>query len=103
LLVYWGNILMLGVVLYISWFYARCAGLLTEGTTPAVDKAVRRRIVVAQTLYAAGAALCVINTWISIGAIIAVQLNYAIAPTFRAHRGRTPDSTPEITSTAGEP
>jgi hypothetical protein len=40
----------------------------------------RRRIVLAQTLYAVGAALCVINTYWSIGFIVLVQLNYAFAP-----------------------
>ena len=84
LLVYWANILLLGAVLYASWFYARCAGLLKESTEPEVDKAVRRRIVVAQALYAGGAALCFIDTWVSIAVIFAVQLNYAVAPTFRA-------------------
>jgi hypothetical protein len=36
--------------------------------------------VIAQSLYAGGAALCVINTWVSIGVIVLVQLNYAMAP-----------------------
>jgi hypothetical protein len=36
--------------------------------------------VIAQSLYAVGAALCVINTWVSIAAIVLVQLNYALAP-----------------------
>jgi uncharacterized membrane protein len=87
LLLYWANILLLGVALYASWFYARCAGLLKDGTPPDVDKAMRRRILIAQALYAAGAALCVVNTWVSIAVIITVQLNYAIAPSFRA-RGK---------------
>jgi hypothetical protein len=43
---------------------------------------VTRRIVVAQSLYALGAALCVINTYYSIAAIVLVQINYAIAPRF---------------------
>lgn len=84
LLVYWGNIALLGVVLYASWVYAGCAGLVKEGTPPEVDRAVRRRIVIAQALYAGGAALCAINTWVSIAVIIVVQLNFAIAPSFRA-------------------
>jgi hypothetical protein len=29
---------------------------------------------------ASGAALCAINNWVSIGAIVLVQLNYALAP-----------------------
>jgi hypothetical protein len=60
--------------------------LLKKDMPEAVEKAVRRRIVIAQVLYACGAALCVVNTWVSIAAIIAVQLNYAIAPTFRARQ-----------------
>jgi len=39
-----------------------------------------RRIVIAQALYAFGALLCVINTYVRIAFIILVQLNYAIAP-----------------------
>jgi len=59
LLIYWGNILALGATLYVSWV---CA--------------------IAQALYACGAALCVINTYFSIAAIVLVQLNYAVAPRF---------------------
>ena len=48
--------------------------------TPHLLAAMRRRIVLAQTLYALGAALCVISPYWSIGFIVLVQLNYAIAP-----------------------
>ena len=88
LLLYWGNIVLLGVTLYASWFYARCAGLLRADTAPEVYPAVRRRIVIAQALYASGAALCFVNTWISIAVFIAVQLYFAIAPAYRAKAGR---------------
>lgn len=44
--------------------------------------AIRRRIVIARSLYAAGAALSVIDTWWSIAFIFLVQINYAIAPPF---------------------
>jgi hypothetical protein len=47
---------------------------------PAVAAAVQRRIVIAQALYAFGALLCLVNTYVSIGFIVLVQLNYAIAP-----------------------
>jgi hypothetical protein len=36
--------------------------------------------VIAQALYATGAALCFIDTYWSIAFIVLVQLNYAIAP-----------------------
>ena len=49
---------------------------------PHVSDAIRRRIVIAQSLYAFGALLCVINPYWSIGFIVLVQLNYVIAPRF---------------------
>jgi len=80
LLIYWTNVLLSGVVLYLGWLYAERAGLVKGGTPPDVGRAIKRRIVVAQTLYAVGAALCVVDTYWSIGFIVLVQLNYAIAP-----------------------
>jgi uncharacterized membrane protein len=80
LLIYWANILVPGAILYAAWVYARRAGLLKEGTGPEVDHAIRRRIVVAQGLYAFGAALCVIDTGWSIAWIVLVQLNFATGP-----------------------
>jgi hypothetical protein len=47
-----------------------------------IHPAVVRRIVIAQSLYAAGAALCFLNTYYSIAAIVLVQVNNAIAPRF---------------------
>src|ERR1700729_2808799 len=82
LLVYWFNILLLGVALYWSWSYATRASLLAEGVPAEIHPAVVCRIVIAQSLYAAGAALCFLNTYYSIAAIVLVQVNYAIAPRF---------------------
>jgi uncharacterized membrane protein len=83
IIVYWANIFVLGSVLYGSWRSAICGGFVKEGTPPEVDKAVRGRIITAQMLYAVGALLCLVNTYWSIGFIVLVQLNYAIAPSFR--------------------
>jgi uncharacterized membrane protein len=80
LIAYWANILLLGVVLYISWRYAEHAGLLQENVTYEQRCALERRIVVAQGLYALGACLCLINTYVSIVFIVLVQLNFALAP-----------------------
>ena len=82
LLAYWFNIFLLGTALYWSWSYATRAQLVTEAAPPDIHRAVVRRIVIAQCLYAAGAALCFINTYWSIAAIVLVQVNYAIAPRF---------------------
>jgi len=82
LLVYWANILLLGIALYASWRYARHAGLV-ENASLELSCAIERRILIAQSLYAFGALLCVFNPYWSIGFIVLVQLNYAIAPRFR--------------------
>jgi uncharacterized membrane protein len=82
LLVYWSNILLLGLTLYWSWTYATRSHLLTDDLPPEIHAAIVRRIVVAQTLYACGAALCFIGTYYAIAAIVLVQVNYAIAPRF---------------------
>ena len=83
LVVYWLNILVIGAIMLASWTYASRNGLMKPDTSPAVATAIRRRIVVAQLLYALGASLCLINTYWSMGFIAAVQLNYAIAPRIR--------------------
>ena len=80
---YWGNIAVLGASLYASWCHARAKNLLRPDIAPGVVRAIERRIVVAQSFYAAGAALCAIHPYWSIGFILAVQLNYAIAPRLR--------------------
>jgi TMEM175 potassium channel family protein len=81
LVIYWLNILWLGGALYISWVCAIGLGLVKQDMAPEVPVAIKRRIVVAQTLYAFGALLCVFSTYWSIAFIVLVQLNYAIAPT----------------------
>lgn len=80
LLIYWANIFFCGSLLYASWAYATRAGLLKPDTGPDVGRLIRRRIVVAQVLYAFGALLCFIDTSWSIAWIVLVQLNFAIAP-----------------------
>lgn len=82
LLVYWFNIFLLGLVLYCSWGYAVRSHFLSDEAPADIHNAVVRRIVIAQSLYAAGAALCFLNTYYSIAAIVLVQVNYAIAPRF---------------------
>ena len=78
---YWLNILLAGILIYLHWHYAYKHNFLSvEGEArKAIDKAIRKRVIVAQTLYLIGALLCFINTYLSIGFIILVQLNYAFA------------------------
>lgn len=77
---YWLNILVPGAMLFWSWSHATHQGLIKQDTPPEIRNSICRRILIAQSLYAAGAALCLIHTWISIAAIVLAQLNYAIAP-----------------------
>jgi uncharacterized membrane protein len=76
---YWLNILVMGVLLYWHWAYAEKKGLLLANEeTAATGHAIKRRIIIAQSLYAAGALLCFISTYVSIAVIVLVQLNYAL-------------------------
>ena len=86
LLVYWGNILLLGLLLLWTWLEAVRAKHVREDTPPEVVAAICRRIVIAQSLYAFGAALCLIDTYWSIAFIVLVQLNYVVAPPWPSRR-----------------
>lgn len=85
---YWLNIFVLGAMLYCSWAYATHEGLTRTDTPEEVRGSICRRIVIAQSLYAAGALLCLVSVWLSIAAIVLVQLNYAIAPLGRMRQRR---------------
>jgi len=83
LLLYWLNILVLGVVIFSSWRCAVTGKLMKEDLPYDVRCAVERRIIVAQALYAFGAALCIIHPYWSIAFIVLIQLNFAFAPRIR--------------------
>ncbi|NLR81609.1 TMEM175 family protein [Chitinophaga eiseniae] len=99
---YWVNIFMLGFILYIHWHCAYGSGLVSakgeQGA--AVSRAMLRRIVHAQLLYAGGALIGIIFPVVSVGFIFLVQLNYATAYTtfiknlFRKGRNNNITTTP---------
>jgi len=76
---YWANILAAGVALYATWSYAERAGLVRDFTAE-MSSAIRRRIVIAQSLYAIGLLVGLVHVEIGIACLLLVQLNYAIAP-----------------------
>ena len=80
LLVYWANIVLLGATLYLTWVCAVRTALVKSDVSAEVIRAIRRRIAVAQSLYALGALLCILSTRWSIVFIVLVQLNYAVGP-----------------------
>jgi uncharacterized membrane protein len=78
--IYWLNLFALGVVLFVSLAYAERAGLMSDDTTPEMRAALRRRIVAYQILYALAALTCLINTYLAIGLLVALQVNSVVAP-----------------------
>lgn len=78
--IYWLNLLVLGLMLFISRRYASRTGLVKADVTAEQWAAGQHRIVEAQSLYAVGALLCLFDTYWSIAAIVLVQLNYSILP-----------------------
>ncbi len=83
---YWLNILIFGALLYASWGYATRAALLKDDISPDVPAAVCRRITIGQFFYALGALLCFFSTYLSIAAIILVQLYYILSPWLPSNR-----------------
>jgi len=83
LLLYWFNILLCGLVIYACWSCAARNRLTRDDLPPGTDRAIRRRIVIAQALYGLGALIGLAHTLAGVVFIIAVQLNYAIAPSYR--------------------
>ena len=80
LVFYWLNILLLGALLYASWTHALKQNLIKPETSEALSSAVKRRIMAAQALYAVAMLVGLWNTYLGIGFIALLQLNYAIAP-----------------------
>ncbi len=83
LLVYWLNLLVLGLLLLACLRYADRAGLLRPDREPGFTESLRRRILVAQALYLVGVVLALWNTYAGIGLIVLLQLNSAVAPRIR--------------------
>jgi uncharacterized membrane protein len=79
-LIYWVNIVLLGACLYATWSYADHAKLIREEAHGEISRAVKRRIIVAQSLYAIGAVAGLVNVTLGITLILLIQLNYAIGP-----------------------
>jgi uncharacterized membrane protein len=79
-LVYWFNIVLLGASLYAAWVCAERANLIREEARGDISRAVKRRIVLAQSLYAIGALAGLINVTLGIALIMLIQVNYAIGP-----------------------
>jgi uncharacterized membrane protein len=80
LVIYWLNILVLGTLILVAAEYAARNGLFNPQNQGTIMRAVRRRVYIAQSLYLFATLLCIIDTRLSIGLIVLLQLNYAVAP-----------------------
>jgi len=76
---YWFNIFLLGAVNTAAVEYAARTGLFSAAKREILLPAIRRRALIAQSLYAIATALSIFDTRISIAAIVLIQLNYALA------------------------
>lgn len=85
---YWLNILLLGVGLECSARYGRKA-LMSDDARQARSRLTtfRRRILLAQALYALAALICLISTQASVFALAIVQLYFIVSPRL-PHPGR---------------
>jgi uncharacterized membrane protein len=78
--IYWLNLMLLGLLLYVSLKYASGAGLMNSDATPEIGRASERRIIVYQLLYAGACLLSVVNTYLAIVVLVLLQLNSVIVP-----------------------
>ena len=81
LVVYWPNLLLLGIALLGGLRYAKRAGLVKEESAP--ELRYERYILIAQALYAFAVVLCLISTYVSLALIILVQGVFGVAPRIR--------------------
>ena len=81
ILLYWVNILFIGIISWLHWEVAAKQSFLNIAGQEKknIIKLFRNRVLTAQILYAFGAALCFINTKLSIIFIIVVQINIAFS------------------------
>ena len=78
-LCYWMVILLMGVTLWYAWHRAVSKRLLADEVPAHFEETYKRRILLAQSLYAAAALLSLKSTMASIVAIFLIQLGYALA------------------------
>ncbi|WAC39720.1 TMEM175 family protein [Pedobacter sp. SL55] len=77
--IYWLNLFLMGLMLYVNWHYAIKNGLVSTADAEEASDGIKTRIIESQTLYFIGALLSFFNTYLAISIIIIIQLNYAFA------------------------
>jgi uncharacterized membrane protein len=77
--IYWLNLLLLGLALAASSSYVARGDFVDDSNLPRLA-IFRRRIIVAQAGYGLAALLCLLNTYVSVIALAAVQLYFIVSP-----------------------
>jgi uncharacterized membrane protein len=78
---YWLNIVVMGLFLFAGLEYAHRAHLFQAASEREAVHLIRGRFWIAQALYASATALSLVfPTWVSIGLIALIQLNFVFAP-----------------------
>ena len=80
MVIYWGNIALLGVVLWFLWAHAKRNRMFHDRWTPEMMAGVERRIVMSQSLYLLAMLASLAGALFGLIMMLAVQLNYAMAP-----------------------
>ena len=70
----------MGFTLLAAAEYGGRAGLFPEASRATLVRLVRRRVYGAQALYFVAMLLSIVDVHLSIGLIVAIQLNFALAP-----------------------
>jgi uncharacterized membrane protein len=77
LVIYWLNLLLLGVVLYVSIFYARRNGLIKKNSEVELGF-FKRRIVTAQVVYLLALPLSIVSTYLGVALIFCTQIVFVL-------------------------
>jgi uncharacterized membrane protein len=80
LVFYWLNILVMGFALLAGVEYGLRARLFSDEARQTIAQLVRRRVYGAQILYLVAMLVCIVDVHWSIALIVAIQLNFALAP-----------------------
>lgn len=80
LVIYWLNILAMGLVLLAGIEYGLHKRLYAEEHRESVARFFRRRVYGAQALYLVAMLLSIIDVHVSIAAFVLIQLNFVLAP-----------------------
>jgi len=77
--IYWLNLFLLGIMLARVLGYADRHDFFKNGTEKnEIKKAMMRRGILAQVLYALGALLCLVDTYLSITVLVLIQLYFVL-------------------------